>query len=159
MKSFKSHEIFDHYVMILDISRRKCHKIYDNCDELQFFTTTWSESLQPLSWNIYFCNKLAWKYERIVVKVCQKYSCHMKKRVSNGINNHKWICINFMRKTHLNLFDGRFISEVRPSVVARSALIGSVDNDLLQCVKTMSSSHPLFAASRAVFASVMTRLE
>ena len=48
-QSFKSHEIFDHYVMILDISRRKCHKIYDNCDELQFFTTTWSESLQPLS--------------------------------------------------------------------------------------------------------------
>ena len=64
-----------------------------------------------------------------------------------------------MRKKHLNLFDGRFISEVRPSVVARSALTGSVDNDLLQCEKTVSTSDPLFAASRAVFASVMTRLE
>jgi len=55
-----------------------------------------------------------------------------------------------MRKKHLNLFDGRFISEVRPSVVARSALTGSVDNDLLQCEKTVSTSDPLFAASRSV---------
>ena len=35
----KCHEIFDHYVMILENSRRKRQKFYDYCHELEIFTT------------------------------------------------------------------------------------------------------------------------